>query len=123
MQDLPKDPDLLAVVAEFLRREVMPAVSNGLAFRVRVAANVVDMVQRQLTQPESIAEEEQQRLRDLLGEDGDTRLLTERLCEGIANGEFTLDTPGLADFLWFVTLHKVAVDQPRYSGYLNALDS
>lgn len=122
MQDLPENTDLLAVVAEFLRRELVPALEGSLAFQTRVAANVIEMARRQLEQPPALAAQEQRRLAALVGEEGDSATLTALLCQRIAAGEITLETPDLKAFLWFVTLNKVAVDQPRYATYQQALE-
>jgi len=46
--DIPTAADLLAAVEGFLRDEVVPATEGRLAFHVRVAANVVGIVGRQL---------------------------------------------------------------------------
>ncbi|ASK35652.1 DUF6285 domain-containing protein [Alloalcanivorax mobilis] len=121
MHDLPDSTDMLAVVAEFLRRELVPTLEGSLAFQTRVAANVIDMACRQWRQPAELARQEQQQLERLTGERGDVATLTSALCQRIAAGEVSLSTPGLKDFLWFVTLNKVAVDQPRYAAYQQAL--
>ncbi len=46
----PTARELLEAVREFLTEEVMPRVDGGLAFRTRVAANVLDIVDRELAQ-------------------------------------------------------------------------
>lgn len=46
--DVPSAGELLAAVEEFLRGEVLPATEGRTAFHVRVAANVLSMVARQL---------------------------------------------------------------------------
>jgi hypothetical protein len=38
------------------------------------------------------------------------------LCRRIRSGEFSLDTPGLAEHLTITTREKVAIDQPNYGG-------
>ena len=48
MQDDPKPTEVLASVAAFLRNELLPEVPPHLAFHVRVAANAVDLVRREL---------------------------------------------------------------------------
>lgn len=46
--DAPGAADLLDAVAGFLRDDVLPVTEGRIAFHVRVAANVVEMVGRQL---------------------------------------------------------------------------
>jgi hypothetical protein len=120
MLDEPKPEEILAAVARFLREAVAPATSGHVSFNVRVAANALEMSHRQLL--DASAEDERARLTALLGHDGDLAELNAELCRRIAEGEITLQTPGLADHLWAVTLAKLAVDQPTYWGYRAALD-
>lgn len=117
MQDPPKPADLLAAVARFLREELMPELSGALAFQTRIAANVVDIVGRELAQAPAAEAAEHRRLAALLGEEGDLAALNRALCRRIRDGEMTLETPGLAAHLWEVTLAKLAVDQPGYASY------
>jgi hypothetical protein len=121
MQDEPKPTEILAAVAKFLRETVAPATTGHVSFNVRVAANALEMSRRQLELDPPAAFDEAARLRDLLGRDGDLADLNAELCRRLAAGELTLETPGLADHLWAVTLAKLAVDQPIYWGYRAAL--
>ena len=121
MYDRPDPVEQLAAVAEFLRDQVMPRVDGQLAFHVRVAANMLDMVSRQTRLAPQAEAAELVRLRNLLGtEDKHATLadLNRQLCERIADGSFGMDTPGLTHHLWHVTLDKLAVDQPRYDTLL-----
>lgn len=117
MKDLPEDSDLLAAVAVFLDREVRPRLDGELAFQARVAARVLDQVRRSLDVGDGPEREARRRLAALLGESGDVDTLTGRLCQRIAAGELTVENPALTDFLWFVTLNKLAVHQPGYATY------
>lgn len=139
MQDLPNPEQLLAAVARFLRDDAGPALArhgdNALAYQARVAANMLDMVRRQGLLAPAAEAAECQRLRALLGRTDDAgaagdagtatdlAALNQQLTERIADGRLGLDTPGLADHLWRTTLDKLAVDQPTYAGYLQALSS
>lgn len=120
MIDEPKPEEILAAVARFLRETVAPATSGHVSFNARVAANALEMSRRQLL--DASAEDERARLTALLGHDGDLAGLNAELCRRIAEGEITLQTPGLADHLWAVTMTKLAVDQPTYWGYRAALE-
>jgi hypothetical protein len=57
----------------------------------------------------------------MLGHDGSLDELNRELCARIRSGEIGLGTPGLGEHLRQTTLAKLAVDQPKYSGYLRAL--
>jgi hypothetical protein len=117
MQDLPAPDDLLAAVAGFLRERAMPQLQGQAAFHARVAANVLDIVRRQLAQAPQAEAQELQRLRILLGCDGSLPELNRLLCERIASGAMNQETPGLMNHLWQVTLAKLAVDQPGYESF------
>ena len=114
MQDPPAPDDLLAAVAGYLREQAIPQLQGQAAFHARVAANVVDIVRRQLVLAPAAEAEETQRLRELLGADGSLAELNRLLCRRIAGGGMDLQTPGLLPHLWRVTLDKLAVDQPGY---------
>ncbi len=47
MQDRPTQEELLATVAEYLEAELIPALDGPLAYRSRVAANLVRILQRE----------------------------------------------------------------------------
>jgi len=120
MQDEPRPEEILAAVAKFLRETVAPATSGHVSFNVRVAANALEMTRRQLL--DGSADGERERLATLLGHDGDLAALNAELTRRIAEGELTLESPGLTDHLWRTTLAKLAVDQPTYWGYRAALE-
>lgn len=121
MQDEPTPIELLEGVAQMLRDVAMPELSGRTAFLVRVGANAVDLVRRQLELGEKFDAAEHARLVGLLKTDGSLLDLNEKLCEVIEERRITLDTPGLADHLWATTMEKLAVDQPQYVPYQRAL--
>ncbi len=117
MHNKPSAEALLDIIAEFLRKEAAPRLTGHTAFHARVAANAVDIVRRELLLSPPALAAERERLARMLGTDGDLETLNRLLCERIASGEIGIDTPGLVDHLWTVTLDKLAVDQPNYSSY------
>lgn len=122
MQDQPTAIELIDVVAEFIRVHAMPQLKGHAAFHARVAANALDIVKRELEIAPKAEEAELSRLKDLLKRDGDLDTLNRELCKQIENGSMTLDTPGLADHLWSITMTKLSIDQPKYSGFVRALE-
>lgn len=122
MQDQPTALELVDIVAEFIRVHAMPQLTGHAAFHARVAANALDIVKRELAIAPKATEEELMRLRALLGRDGTLDEMNRDLCSQIESGSLTLDTPGLADHLWAITMTKLAIDQPKYSGYVRALE-
>ena len=123
MRDLPDDTELLVSVEAFLRDEVMPQLDPAWGFRARVSANVLSMVRRHLEQAGAdAAHHERERLAQLTSKKGTLAGQTSELCRLIADGNLTPEYPRLRDYLWLTTLAKLAVDQPKYSGYLRARD-
>ena len=121
MQDHPTPDELLDAVASLLREQVMPAAAGTpLAYHARVAANALDIVRRQIALAPAAQQREQAALAALLAADAatDVAQLNHALCERIASGAMTLETPGLTDVLWQITLDKLAVDQPTYDTYV-----
>jgi hypothetical protein len=121
MQDQPTAAELLEIVAQFMREELVPQLSPHSAFNARVAANAVDIVRRELLLAPASNAAETTRLSTLLGRTDSLEALTRELCARIATGEIGLGTPGLADHLWQTTLDKLAIDQPNYAAYRAAL--
>jgi hypothetical protein len=120
MQDQPSAVELVDIVADFIRNHAMPQLQGHAAFHARVAANALDIVKRELQLAPKAGSEEHERLKKLLGHDGTLDELNRDLCARIETGELSLETPGLAEHLWAVTMTKLAIDQPNYSGYVRA---
>jgi hypothetical protein len=121
MQDEPTPIELTRAVADFLRNDIAPMISGHGAFKLRVAINILELVTRQLALEEASEAKEVERLTSLLGTKGSLMELNRVLAERIANGEFDLNTTGLAEHLWQTTMDKLAIDQPNYASYRREL--
>jgi hypothetical protein len=121
MQDEPTPIELTRAVADFLRNDIAPMISGHGAFKLRVAINILELVTRQLALEEASEAKEVERLTSLLGTKGSLMELNRVLAERIANGEFDLNTTGLAEHLWKTTMDKLAIDQPNYASYRREL--
>jgi hypothetical protein len=117
MQDPPTIAELLQAAAAFLREVAVPQLSGHASFHARVAANALDIVERELELRPAAECDEHARLKALLDHDGSLEELNSLLSRRIAAGELGLQTPGLAEHLWATTLAKVAIDQPTYASY------
>ena len=97
----------------------MSATQEPIAFHARVAANALDIARRELTLAPAADERERVALSALLQAEpqSDVLALNRMLCEHIARDQIDLQTPGLADALWRITLDKLAIDQPSYETY------
>ena len=120
MQDKPSAEKLLAAARAFLNGTVMPELSGHAAFHARVAANVLDILVRELELAPGFNKAEQARLESMLGESGSLEALNRKLCEKIAAGELDLSSENLKTHLIKTTMGKLAIDQPRYQGYKTA---
>jgi len=121
MQDEPRPDEILTRVANFLKGPATRESGPHISFQLRVAANAIEICQRQLTLAPKAEAEELERLRALLHTDGDLPTLNRELAERIRSGALSLESPGLTEHLWATTLAKLAVDQPNYAGYRAAL--
>jgi hypothetical protein len=69
VQDRPTAPELLDAVREFIATELLPAVGDArLRFRTLVAANLLDMLRRELALEPALLRAEWERLTALLGD-------------------------------------------------------
>lgn len=119
MQDEPSPTEILTAVAAFLRGAVVVGATPLIAFQARVAANAVDLVARQITLAPGTDAAELAGLRALLARDGSLADLNAVLAQGLAAG--TISAAAAAPHVWRTTLAKLAIDQPRYAGYVAAL--
>jgi hypothetical protein len=122
MQDRPSVEQLVAAVHDFLEKVAMPKLEGHAAFHARVAANALAIALRELSLAPEQDTAEAERLRALLGRDDTLVAQNRELCRRLRAGEIGTDTPGLVEHLRATTLAKLAVDQPRYSGYRRALE-
>ena len=128
MYDPPSLQELVRAVREFVEEQAMPRLEGRTAFHARVAANALAIVERQLELGPAAEAAERERLLALLddgegdgGGEGNLETLTRELCRRIRAGELGADDDALVAHLRTTTLDKLAVDQPRYSGYRRAL--
>ncbi len=71
MQDRPTAPELLDAVRDFIATELLPTVGDArLRFRTLVAANLLDMLRRELVLEPALLRAEWERLAGLLGDAG-----------------------------------------------------
>jgi hypothetical protein len=123
MREQPTAVELIEAVTEFLRAEAVPALSGRVAFHTRVAANVLDIVRRQLTLGPAGERTEAERLRALIGHDGDREALNAELCDLIAGGGIERTDPRFIEHLWATTLDTLSVDQPNHATYQRAAET
>ncbi|HEU0063139.1 MAG TPA: phosphotransferase family protein, partial [Hyphomicrobiaceae bacterium] len=119
--DMPRIDEIVTSVRDYLRHDVMAATKARTQFLARVAGNALDIVLRDLAVGPEHRRRQVERLRLLLGEDGDLEALRRALVQRLREDRMALDHPGLADYLREAVVNQVAIDQPTYSGFKTAL--
>ena len=69
MQDRPTAVELLEAAADFVDREIVPAIEGARQFQARVVANVMRIVAREIQMEDSVVRVEVKALARLLGRD------------------------------------------------------
>ncbi len=125
MHDQPSTAELIAAVRRFIDETAAPNLQGHAAFHAKVASNALAIVERELAVRSDAEAGERDRLAVLLEADPDTPLdvLNRDLCARIRAGEMGANTPGLLAHLKTTTIQQLEVDQPRYSGLAQALET
>ena len=129
MQDRPTAQELLAAVREFLEADVVAELEGVKRFHARVAANVLAIVEREISSEEKTLLAEWERLVGLLGVAGtpparldelraSVRGLTETLVRRIREGEADREPFGrvVREHVRETVREKLRVANPRYLG-------
>lgn len=111
---------LLDVALEVLEHDQGPA-SDGAAYERRIALSLLRLVRRELAMVDALLADERLRLVSLLGNDADVTVLNAALCDRIRHRELNINDRSLLRTLRLTTLAKLAIDNPRYSGYRRAV--
>ena len=119
-EDLPRADELLGSVQDFLRNDVMAATQSRLNFLVRVAANSLAIVQRELAVGVEHRAREHSRLQQFFVSEDDLTSLRWRLVRGLRDGSIELEDAALQAHLRHTAVNQLAIDQPSYSGFKTA---
>ena len=123
MQDRPTAPELLDAVREFITTELLPTVGDArLRFRTLVAANLLDMLGRELALEPALLRAEWERLTALLGDADPTPANERELAAAVAAQHATLCTliredrapNGTFTALTHSVRAKLEIANPRY---------
>ena len=119
--DMPHVEELLASVRNFLREDVMNETAGRTNFLARVASNSLDIVIREQSVVSRFRDEEHKRLRAIFNSEETINELRWALTRGLREGSAELDDPKLLEYLRFIVVNQVAIDQPNYTGYKTAI--
>jgi len=120
--DMPRVDELLVSVRDFLHREVMAGTEGRTQFLARVAGNSLELLRRERALGDAHRQAERARLEALLDTRGTLGELRWQLCRGLREERLPLELPGLAEHLRQTVVNQVAIDQPGYSGFKQALE-
>jgi uncharacterized protein DUF6285 len=106
--------DMLATVRNYLEATILPELEGERWFNLRVACNMLAMVERELTLGAAASEEERDRLAQLLGEGGTLEEMNASLGRAIRAGAISLEDPRLLEHLRRTTADALAINNPRW---------
>ena len=115
MQDRPTAAEAVAAVADFLANDVGNAVSRPLAYQVRVAQNLLRIVERELRLAPGADARERERLRALLGRDGDLAELNRELAARLRARSIDDASRELLDHLCATARDRLEIASPGYA--------
>lgn len=121
-QDRATAAELLAGVRAFLRDEVLPQLEGGSAYRCRVAANILAIVEREFDQGAAADRAELEGLEHLLGKRAAPELrpeaaldaLNAELCAGIRSGALDGRRDAVLAHVRQTVRAKLAIANPAY---------
>lgn len=119
--ELPTAAELLQSVREFLRGEAAAEGSERARFLARVAANSLEIVEREMRHGARLQANEHARLTALLGEHGALTALRWQLVQRLRAGTLALDDAALVAHLRETVVQQALIDQPHYPGVRTAV--
>lgn len=114
-QSMPSAPILLTAAVKYLEQELLPTLTGYHRFQTRVTANVLNIVRRELELREKQSAAERERLRALVGHDGDAETLSSELSELIRQGALDLNDADLRAHLRQSLADALAVNNPKWA--------
>ncbi|MDA0823774.1 MAG: phosphotransferase [Proteobacteria bacterium] len=121
-ENLPRTEELIDSVAAFLINDVAAATDGRIKFLSRVASNSLQIVKRELTCEGTLQVSEHHGLQVLFQCEDSLGALRWRLVNALRDGQLELDNEVLTSHLRHVTVNRLAVDQPKYSGFKTAIE-
>ena len=114
-QDRPDAENLLESVRDFLQ-ELLPNLAAESRFRARVSIHLLEIVVRELHFGTALDTSEHERLRKLLGQDGDLDELNRILASSIRSGGLDGRRREVVEHVRQTVADKLRIVNPRYGG-------
>ena len=111
---LPAAPDILAVIREFLEADVLPHLSDDKRFNLRVAANLLATVERELRLRPTADAAEAARLQLLAGREDSLDGMNQHLACAIRDGRLSSEDPRLLEHLRATTEDALRINNPKW---------
>ncbi|GGB58963.1 MULTISPECIES: DUF6285 domain-containing protein [Henriciella] len=123
MYNQPSVAELVEAVKTFVDETAMPELTGRSAFHARVASNVLGTISRDIRARETNDAEERARLQLLLDlpDEEELSVLNDELSRRLRAREISANSAKLMSHLKKTAIAQVKVDQPSYSGLLQAL--
>src|SRR5579864_3235938 len=106
--------EMLASIRDYLETAILPELAGERWFNLKVACNMLAMVERELVLGADAATAEQERLVQLLCEGGTLEEMNARLGRAIRDGELALDDTRLLEHLRRTTADALTINNPRW---------
>jgi aminoglycoside phosphotransferase (APT) family kinase protein len=119
--DMPRVDELLTSVRDFLRADVMAETTGRVNFLARVSSNSLDIALREWQLGAKAKQAELARLQAFTGEQTDLGSLRWKLVHALRDGSQSLHDEALQHHLRQTAVNQIAIDQPKYSGFRNAI--
>ena len=116
--DRPDRLEILDAVTSLLDRDVKAHVPGATGYHLRVAINLLRILERELELGPRLAAVEREGMGALLGDLPERERSPAELCARIRDGRIRHDDPELRAHLRAATLAKLAIDNPKYPTYL-----
>jgi hypothetical protein len=110
--------ELLAAVRHFLRAEILPDMDGFKAYNIRVAANALGIVAREIESGAGLATLDTE-IATALNLDEQAGPIARQIAVGLRDGTLTVSDTVFA-YLKKRTLLAISIDNPKYSGLLQA---
>jgi hypothetical protein len=113
-QSMPNASILLLAAVKYLEEDLLPTLTGYHRFKTRVTANVLNIVRREIELRESQSAAERERLRALVGHDGEVEGLSAELSESIRRGAIDSNDAALRAHLRQSLADALAINNPKW---------
>jgi hypothetical protein len=111
---MPDAATMLAAAILYLEDELMPELRGYHRFKIRVTANVLSTLRREIEQQSESGANERDRLMRLLGHSDSLANLNQELVNRIRDGSISIDDPALRSHIRASLREALSINNPRW---------